>query len=323
MQITQNCIINGMPEAIYHSDPTPALEGFAESTSASSSTLRELLEETPQVARAGIRRLNKDKPHTRASSSIEKGDIAHDYILLGGTSDKFEIVPVNDWRTNDAKAQRDNIVARGKIPLNLSTQSVLDDAKAMKEALFKKLAEPGCEFPLLFRDGVAEQSGFAFDGEIWNRARFDWLDKTYENLPVDYKTTALPFKKWIQYELWDKYIYQALHYSRVLNLINGTNDDRFLFVVQQSVEPYDVAFVMIDKTYSAESSRQYDIARARFIECTRTGIWPGMNPATIHACPPPWKLADWELRDLDEKNRVQASDPAAPADEDKSKYMEA
>lgn len=321
MKITENCIINNMPENVYHGDPTPELVGFAESTSASSSTLRELLEDTPQVARAGIRRLNKEKPHSRQTTSVEKGDIAHDYILLNQLS-KFEIAPFDDWRKDAAKEQRDDIIARGKIPLNLSTQSVIDDAKAMKDALFKKLSEPGCDFPLLFRDGAAEQSAFAFDGQIWNRARIDWLDKTYDNLPVDYKTTALSFDKWIKYELWDKYIYQALHYVRVLNMIHERNDDRFLFVVQQSVEPYDVAFVMIDKTYHAEAQRQYDIARVRFIECTKTGIWPGVPAKTIHACPPPWKLADWELRDLDEKNRVQAL-AQAPVEEDKSEYLEA
>src|ERR1035437_4162044 len=132
MLITKNCIINGMPEEVYHGDPTPILDGFKDCTSLSSSTLCDLVEMTEIEARMGINRLNppRQKDSTAASDLVT---IAHDFVLLGGET-KFEVAPVDAWRTNDAKQMKADILSRGKIPLNLSTQSILEDVRNMKDA---------------------------------------------------------------------------------------------------------------------------------------------------------------------------------------------
>jgi len=297
MKIAQNCIINGMPEDVYHSDPTPALEGFKESTSLSSSTLKDLLEATELEARGGIRRLNPDKKREAGTEASDTGDMAHDFILSGG-EDKFEVAPYDDWRKNDAKAMRDDIRSRGKIALNLSTQSVLDDIRKMKTRLHEQIADHK-DWHGIMQKGKAEQSAFAFDGTIWNRARFDWLEGSpqYENVIVDYKTTGVDFQNWENNMLWKEKFYQEKHYKRVLDMIRdpASAPARFIFVVQQVAEPFLVEIYELDSTYCDEINDRYMMGRSRFINCTKTGIWRGRPPYTKHSCPPPWILAKWEL----------------------------
>jgi len=296
MQITQNCIINGMPEDVYHGDPTPELEGFKDCTSLSSSTLSDLVEMTEIEARMGINKLNPKKEREQTDAS-NLGNIAHDFILLGGES-KFEVAAVDAWRSKEAKELKADIISRGKIPLNLSTQSILEDVNKMKTALHEQIAEHK-EYSEIMQKGMAEQSGFAFDGTIWNRARFDWLDHTskYENLIVDYKTTGIDFANWEKNELWKTKFYQEHHYKRVLDMIRHPDSApaRFIYVVQQVKEPYLMRIYEIDRSYEEDVAERYMRGRARFINCIKTGVWRGESPYTTHSCPPPWILSKWEL----------------------------
>jgi hypothetical protein len=296
MLISSNCIINGMPEEAYHSDPTPVLDGFKDCTSLSSSTLSDLVEKTEIEARMGIKRLNPQKKR-ETTAATDLGEIAHDYVLLGG-NDKFEVAPVDAWRSNEAKAMKADIISRGKIPLTLSTQGILEDVRQMKDRLHEQIAEHK-DYPGILQKGAGEQSGFAFDGEIWNRARFDWLEglPQYENLIVDYKTTAIDFASWEKNELWKTKFYQEHHYKRVLDLIRNPDSApaHFIYLVQQVEEPYLVRIFEIDKSYEDEISDRYIRGRARFINCIKTGVWRGETKHTVHSCPPPWTLTKWEL----------------------------
>ncbi len=299
MLIKQNCIINGMPDDVYHSDPTIAIPGFKDCASLSSSTLADLVEMTEIEARMGINRLNPPRQKD-STAAADLGTIAHDFILLGG-EDKFEIAPVDAWRTNDAKAMKADIISRGKIPLNLSTQSILEDVRQMKDRLHEQIAEHQ-DWPGIMQKGRAEQSGFSFDGTIWNRGRFDWLDDQpqYENLIVDYKTTGLDFDNWEKNELWKTKFYQEHHYKRLLNMIRNPDSApaRFIYVVQQVNAPYLVRIYEIDKTYEDEIKKRYDNGRLRFIDCIKTGIWHGESPYTHHSCPPPWVMKRWEEQEM-------------------------
>jgi hypothetical protein len=74
MQITKNCIINGMPEDVYHNDPTPlSAEGFAEYTSLSSSVGKTIVEKTEIEARMEINRFNPDRKRKKSDTWIVTG----------------------------------------------------------------------------------------------------------------------------------------------------------------------------------------------------------------------------------------------------------
>jgi hypothetical protein len=295
MKITENCIVNGMPDNVYHSDPTPMLEGFVDSASLSASTLSEMLDTTEVECRQNMRRFNPeiDRGDTDAA---DFGQIAHDFILLGGKS-KFEIVPFKDFRTNDAKAVRDDLRSRGIIPLAQSdkTQVMLDNLKTMSMRLKEQITEHRDWQDIMIK-GAGEQSAFAFDGKIWNRSRIDWLDETHENLIVDYKTTGLDFKQWDKNELWGGLYIQEYHYKRVLDLINGKDKRpaRFIFVVQQIKAPFLIKIFEIDQSFYPSIQTRYNFGYRKFLNCVKTGVWRGQPPYTAYSCPPSWVEQQWE-----------------------------
>ena len=321
MQITSNCIINGLPEEIYHGDPSPLLDGFKDSASLSSSTAKDCVESTMLEARANINRLNPNKKRESGTEAMNLGELAHDFILCGGES-KFEVAPVDAWRSNDAKAMKADILNRGKIPLNLSTQGIIDDIRNMKTRLFEQLADDRTGFHDILLNGKPEQSGFAFDGKIWNRARFDWLDGNHENLIVDYKTTGIPLAQWKRNDLWNEKFYQEIHYRRVLDAIRDKESApaTFCFVLQQSYGEHLAEIIFLDASYEEQSRSRYDMGYHRFVEATKTGIWPGLPPYATHACPPPWKLTGWEEDEVIAKEWAEQAkkEAQAPANEYRS-----
>lgn len=305
MKITENCIINGMPEALYHSDPTPVLEGFAHSASFSSSMARVIIEQTEHEAMLSSQRLNPNWKESEDTDATSIGTIAHDYILRGGQR-TYEVAPFADWRTNDAKIVRKDIESRGLIALNQTTEErLIGNVKKMHSALKEQLSEHQ-DFPGLMLRGKGEQSAFAFDGEIWNRARFDWLDEIFPDVIVDYKTTGIAFNNWEKNQLWGEGTWmQNLHYRKVYDIITGRKS-KFIFVVQQTTEPFHVRIFDLDASYTDEMAERYFIARKRFKNCLKTGVWRGQPPYTKHSCPPPWILNQWENDSLDEKGAAMA-----------------
>ncbi len=304
MQITENCIINGMPDKMYHSDPTPVLEGFAESASFSSSMGKKIIEETPKKAWLSNQRLNPAYKPEDDTESTTTGSVAHDYVLRGGQGDKvYEIAPVDAWRTNDAKAVKADIMRRGLIPLNLTTAPrLLDDVKAMHKALHEQLAAHR-DFPGLMMRGKGEQSAFVKQGDIWLRARMDWLDDNYPDLIVDYKTTALPFDAWERSQLWDGGFIQEAHYKNVGQIL-FQRPMTFVFVVQQTFAPFSIKIIKIDETYRDDVTEQYELSKRIFTHCLKSGYWPDVPPYLYHSCPPPWVVNKW-LNNTLERDMIQ------------------
>lgn len=304
MTVTTNCIIDGMDNDVYHSDPTPLKsDAFKEYTSLSSGVALAIIEKTEKEARREIRRFNPDKKQKANSDAVNLGSILHDKVLLGDKGNPpFEVVPFGDFKTKAAQNARDDLIDRGVIPLaqNKKTEALLSNIDIMEQRLHEQLARHK-DFPGVMQKGVGEQSGFYFDETlgIWNRARFDWLDDVYPGIVWDYKTTALPVDKWINQQLWSEKYIQCPHYMDVFSGVTGEKC-KFAFVVQQTVDPFFVQIVVIDESFMGEVRKRYDIAKNRFVNCLRTGIWRGVSPYTIHACPPPWVLNRWEMDELNE-----------------------
>lgn len=296
MKITQNCIVPGMPEKVYHADPTPELVGFAKSASLSSSMLSDLIESTETEAMLNNQRLNPDFKRDDSTEGADIGTVAHDLVLRGerGT---YEIVNVDAWRSNEAKAAKARIEERGLIALNTTTaERIIPVVTAMKKALHEQLAEHR-DYPNIMKLGKPELSVFAFDGDIWNRARIDWLEESpgFDDLIVDYKTTGLGFDQWEKQVLWGesaKYI-QNKHYRRSLSLLTG-KEHRFVFVVQRIKPPFLVRVIEIDRSCYEELDKRYMNGYRRFFNCIKTGKFNGEIPRTFHSYPPPWITQRWE-----------------------------
>lgn len=293
-----------MAEADYHADPAPE-------PSLNSTLANAILEETEIEAMLQCRRFNPEY-EDRKSDPMDLGNMAHEYVLMG-TLEGFVICEeFDDWRKNAAKERKAEIEAAGKIALNNSTKSILDDVKAMKEALHKQIAEHR-EWAGILQNGKAEQCGFAHDGEIWNRARFDWIDEAFPDLIVDYKTTGLSFDQWEKNELWGGKYMQSPHYRNVYDQITG-KQSKFIWLVQRTKAPYLVKIFTIDDSYTEEVQNRYLQAQLRFKNCLKTGQWRGEPPYTAHSYPPPWILQKWDFQKL--------QDEAISRDEKKAKEID-
>lgn len=308
MEITQNCIINGMPDNLYHKDPCPQ-------PSLSSSMASALLTMTEEEAMLESQRLNPNWKDKKSSAAMDFGTLGHEYILMG-ESKTFEVVPYADFRTNDAKAVRDNILSRGLIPLSKDMEEKwVGKLKEMKKALRAQLDRHE-DYPGLLLNGKAEQSVFVKDGNIWLRSRPDWLDDKYPNVIFDYKITGLSFDKWEKNTLWaieEGRCIQNPHYCRTMEILTG-EPWKFVWVVQQDEAPHHIRLIEMDVTYLEEVQQRYAMARQRFENCLKTGVWRGQVPKTFHSYPPKWVLDQWEIDRIvhEQEMKQQAQDATIP-----------
>lgn len=297
MPIEKPSFVSGMPDKEYHADPTPILDGYKHSSSLSSSMASDILTLGCERAMLRSRRLNPSYKEKK-SSSMDSGKIIHEFILQDKIG--FEIAPFKDFRTSAAKEFKDTAEARGVIVLNQDNgNEMMNNMRCMKSRLIGEMSAHE-EFPGLFQNIDPEVSAFSFDGEIWNRARFDMLDSNFPDVIFDYKTTGLEFPSW-ERGLWnDEHFVQEIHYKKVYKEITG-RDARFVYVVQQDFEPYDFILVELDRSHEEETYNRYKYARNKFIRCLKSGVWEGAYKGVRHSYPPTYLMQKWEIEEVEDK----------------------
>ncbi len=286
-----------MEDDDYHADP--CIEPSLSSTFAN-----DILESTEIEAMLNQRRLNPEY-EDKKSDAMDLGTMAHE-LILQGKLDAFVVCDEFDaWRSDAAKAKKKEIEDAGKIALNSNTKSILDDVKAMKNRLYEQLKDHQ-EYSSILQVGRPEQCGFAKVGNIWQRAKFDWIDETIPDLIVDYKTTGLSFDQWEKNQLWDGKYLQNPHYRRTYDAITGKKS-KFIFVVQRTKAPFLVKIFALDDSYSENIEMRYEMARRRFEHCLKSGQWRGEPPYTAHSYPPPWVMQKWDFDVLSEEAEKSAA----------------
>lgn len=260
--IDQPGVYDGMPDDVYHADPVPA-------GSLSSSGARKLL---PPNCPAKFRwEQDNGQPH---NPIFDFGHAAHLHVLGAGAP--LVVVDAADWRTKDARAQRDQAYADGHTPiLAAEYDQVIGMAKAVLEhptaaALFNP------------ETGDPEQSAFWIDqpSGIWRRTRFDFLrTRTTGRVVIpDYKTCASADPEHIQRAVHNYgYHQQAAWYLDTVRALGLAEDPAFVFVFQEKQAPYLVNVVQLDpiaERIGRDLNRQaIDI----YADCQRTGRWPGYS----------------------------------------------
>ena len=131
---------------------------------------------------------------------------------------------------------------------------------------------------------------------------------------VDYKTTGTSIEQWEKNYLWNGGYLQDVHYRRVYELATGKRPRDFIFVVQESFEPYLMQIIVIEECFSDEINRRYEIARDRFINCLNSDTWRGYPNKTAHSYPPPWVIKNWEALDMNEKLMKQEAERPQESD---------
>ncbi len=247
----------------------------------SATRLKAICLDSPAHARY---RMREDK------EEYDLGTAAHAILLEG--IDAVTIIDANDWRTNAAKDARDAARAAGKIPLLAKVKAGVD---AMTQATRRQLDAIDS---LLFADGSPEVTLVWQEGELWCKARLDWLSTDADYID-DYKTTSASANPEIVSRTmfgngWD---IQAAWYLRGLKVLMDV-DAQFRFVVQETYAPYALSVVALgpDAMCLAEKKILYGLDTWR--ECLRTHVYPAYPPQICYAELPAWHESQWLEKEM-------------------------
>lgn len=246
-------------------DDLTAEEYHADKTSVSSSGLRALL--APGCPAQF--KYDRDNPQP-PKREFDFGHVAHKLVL--GEGAQVEIVDYPDWRTIDAREQRDNAHAEGRIPI------LTKDYETAAAMAFQVRQHP-IAGPLFTPDsGRPELSLYWTDPATGVRCRVrpDWLKELPGlTLAVDYKSCRDASPEAVSRAIRDYAYHQqdALYVEGVWRVL-GPEDVRFVFVFQSKTPPYLI-------TVRELTQQDRDIGRARneralriYQECESTGVWP-------------------------------------------------
>lgn len=269
-----------MPAEVYHADPcsTPSL---------SQSMARTLLTSSPLHAYRAHPKLGGVS--RKATKSMDNGTVIHDLLLNGGTLEGIVVLPYDDYRKKDAQADRDAVIASGRIPVK---QADYDELVGAAGYIATRLASMDITFPGQ-TEGVLTWDERADCGTIVRcRARIDhWLAPQIDDL----KTTQSAHPKAIVRSMIDHgYDIQAAAYlsgiEKKFPELAGRAAFRFLFV--ETVEPFLVTPVVPSGSMLALGRSKWRRAINLWAKCLNTNTWPGYVEGTYTAYATNWALQD-------------------------------
>lgn len=227
-------------------------------------------------------RHEQDNPSTEKHFTL--GSAVHSLLLEGGKT--VVHIEVDNWKTKAAQQDRDAALAAGKYPLN---NPEMAQAQAMAQSL---RTHPTVAKHLAA--GATEVAITGVDPETWlpMKARLDILD-IEARVIMDPKTSAtMSPSEFGTHAYRHGYHMAAAHYIEMAAQATDTDPDEwtFLFAVVEKAEPY-LRFVTELDAVSLDKGRR-DRARGiqKYLECERTGVWPGYTTDVITTTLPKWAL---------------------------------
>ena len=223
---------------------------------------------------------------------FDLGSATHAYMLEGDAA--FSFVEAPDWRGKLAREARDDARQRGKIPLLVNQWAEIKLMVRAANDQLDRFEDP----PRPFSSGRAEEVLVWQEGDVWCRARLDWLHDDHRTID-DLKTvgnSANPevFSRTL---FGSGYDIQAAFYLRGLKAVMGT-EGAFRFVVVENFAPYALSVVSLDPSAMELANRKVNYALTLWRECLKSGRWPGYPSVTCHAEPPPWEQARWMAQEM-------------------------
>lgn len=280
-KVVKPCVVDGMPNDVYHSHPNPWPDSI------SSSGIKLMLQ-APAIYHSSLTN------ERVASSAMNLGSAAHYKVL--GEGPKVVAHGHAEIRSNAAKAEVAAIIAAGNIPLRPKEAVVVD---AMAAELEKHpLAS------LLFANGKAEQSAFYVDPDtaVRCRARFDWLPHKVEGkrlIVPDFKTATNADPRAFGRSAYEfGYEIQAAHYRQAIISLGLDENPGFLFVVQMTSPPYLVAVNQLDAPSAVLGEKRRLRALEMYLECLLADEWPGYGQGVHQTTLPAYAFYDQERYEM-------------------------
>jgi hypothetical protein len=294
-----------MPPSVYHEDPAPA-------PSLSNSVARELIDHTPRHAWTIHPRLNPAYEPPAVGRKTEIGERVHD--LVCGRGRGHVRVEANDWRTEKARAKRDEAVKAGKAPILAGDAPAC--AKMLRAIRYRMRAHPTTSG--LFREGNGELVLIWQEDGIWLRTMIDWWGPTDRDI-TDLKTTTAGLDDRSLNDRFDSggLDLQAAFHERAVHHfmphLAGRLNQRFVFCEQD--EPHEIRTVNVPAYAKDQGRHKLSIAMSEWRNAMRSGVWPGYPVGTDDIAPPEWSGRRWQ-----EKAQALATQP--PRAEFRDKRMQ-
>ena len=276
-----------IPEGDYHADPVAV-------PSLSRSTIRTLLNECPMIAKMKHPRLNPEFKEEQ-SGKFDLGTAAHALLLEG--PDKVAVVQADDWRTNAAKAKRDEAYAAGMTPLLQKDFERAQEMAQVAEKCLYRCKELGIsdirkdcdtELSLIWKE----------DNGVWCRVRPDIITKDRAVI-VDYKTTGLtanPENKGKDIDNAGLELQDAFYRRGTRALFDGV-DPVFAFLFQENEPPYMCSIVALIPEAQEMGDEEVEAGINIWKNCLDGNSWPGYPVDRIAwVSLPPYARARWEAR---------------------------
>lgn len=256
----------------------------------------DLVRKSPRHVWIESRRLNPmggaDTPDRKAAI----GTAAHKLAL--GKGEEIVEIDADSYRTNAAKAARDDAVAAGKTPL-LAT----DMAKARRIAeAAQRVVEANADLPSI-RPEWSEGTILWREGGVICACRPDWFDPSGDVM-IHLKTTeaSVAPQGLARFASGQNFDMTAAHYAAGALALTGKHVRQYFVMVEQAPPHGATVFTMTpDFIDSAEMLRRQALKIWR--RCVEDDDWPAYDPRTIELAPPPWR----DNENVELKDYLQAS----------------
>ena len=224
--------------------------------------------------------INSDHVDKKSTAAQYMGSLVHRLALGKGVD--YEISPYAEYRTNEAKAWKADIEARGLIPVK---QGDFDDAQKMANRIIPEI-ERACQ-GLSYQTEVVIAWQETINGvTVWCRAMVDvWCEQLL--LALDVKTSRDCSDEYLIKSLTNGYAVQDAWYRRGLGAVARQKGRvRFGFLFVESDPPFLSRNVVATEAFRFGGSAFCNRALEIFASCMNDNNWPGY-PDLI-AQPPTW-----------------------------------
>jgi hypothetical protein len=271
----------------YHSDP-------CEAPSLSASIAHILVTRSPLHAWHRHPRLGGGG--SKSTKSMTDGTVVHE-LLLGG--DRIRAVAHKDFRTKAAKAERDEHVAMGRVPI---LKHKLDPLRAVADTIRERMLERGIDFA---DPGMAtEVSAFWQSDGVQCRGRLDalWIAEADDCATVyDLKLTQNAHPSEVERTI-ERYGYatQATAYLDAVQCIRPDLEGRvrYEWIFVEPEQPNAMTFAEPDGILEQLGESRWQRAKELWSQCLELHDWPDYAPRrTVRVGAPPWVIAK-ELEQL-------------------------
>lgn len=264
----------------YHADT------IGDQITLSNSIAKIIISQSPQHAWYAHPKLNPNY-QSEESDRFDLGTACH-AMLLEQSNAKIVYVDADDYRTNAAKEQRDMVRAKGLTPILRKHEKSINE---MVKAANQKIASS--ELKGIFENGKPEQTIVWQDGDVWCRARLDYLRNDHKVI-LDYKTTdSADPETCIRKIASMGYDMQASFYKRGLVACGGPEDAVFVFLFQEITAPYACCLIGLSNTFIEIADQKVNDAIEIWTDCIKSGTWPSYSDSVHYAEPPSWALSQY------------------------------